>query len=127
MKRYVLFDPATGRITQSGICDDAAFAVLQNAIEVSGPVDDSMWYVVAGALAPRQPFPGAWDRTTIVANGSDVATLSGVPAGLQMRVAADVLVINDGILEVSAALVGRYTVEILDPRYQEQEWRIEAT
>lgn len=74
----------------------------------------------------RATFPGTWSTTSIIADGVDVAVLSGVPVGTEVIVDGVSHVVDDGDFEMAATTPGAYRVQARHPRFIWQEWVINA-
>lgn len=94
------------------------------ALDYDGDPSDK--YVVGGAVTLRPAMQATLDVPTIAANGTDKATISGVPAGARARVedvnGISVYVVTDGRLEITADVAGSISVAVqlwpyLDARY----------
>lgn len=114
--KSVVFHDEDGRISHSGKFDTASLAgATQSYLEVDEPRPDydATDYVVAGALAPRPSMEAVLSAATIPANGVDVVTLSGVPAGAEVMIIGPQMMsgVADGsTLQFSFALPGQYMV-----------------
>lgn len=130
MKRFAVYD-STGAILRFGICLDDDLNLQagggETAIEVADSVSDESHYIAAGVPAARTELGLSFDKLQITADDVDVATMAGVPAGTQFDVAGQQVTVNDGALEVTAALPGSYVVTVTSPQYRRQSWTIEAT
>lgn len=130
MKRFAVYD-ATGAILRCGICLDADLDLQagsgQSVLEVADSVSDESHYIAAGGPTARTALGLSFDKLQITANDVDAATMAGVPAGTQFDVAGQLVTVNDGALEVTAALPGSYVVTVTSPQYRRQSWTIEAT
>lgn len=88
-------------------------------------VDPAEYYVDAGQLQLRELAAPALDRTIILADGVDQATLSGLPASCHLRVNGEVWGVNTGSFTISSVGPGVVTVELVG-RYRGGPWMIEA-
>jgi hypothetical protein len=125
---YVVFD-ATGRILGSGHCADADLGLQPNGwpagaavLQVAAATDPNLNYVTGEpptqGVAARPTFSGSLDKTAISANGTDAATLSGLPnpttvtlTGPQGR---NTYTVTDGSFALTTAWPGAYRIDI-DP------------
>lgn len=86
-------------------------------------------YVSNGQIVTKAPLP-AIDKTTVIANGSDVATVSGLPNPTKFAIPQilDFGEVTDGVLELTFDTPGQYKV-FLDagPAYLRSEVTIHAT
>lgn len=95
---------------------DAGEGVLEGAF--SGATH----WVDAGVVMERPAMPTAVDKTTIAADGADVATISGVPAGATIvvytafddgtRLRSSYYDVTDGVFEVLSMSPARMTIEV---------------
>lgn len=114
-----------GRILRSGVATDEDGALLQ----IEGPdeyllltdeeeVDGDLYRIVAGEIVERPTL--SFDKTTILADGTDEAVMVGLPIPTTVVFDAGtpderVEVVEDGSLEVRASVPGTYTILIEDP------------
>ncbi|MFM2045237.1 MAG: hypothetical protein RLY86_3813 [Pseudomonadota bacterium] len=68
-------------------------------------------YVLAGTVTPRPVLPD-FDKTAILADGIDTATLSGLPDPCTVTVNGQDHSVTGGVLELDADHPGTYRVEI---------------
>lgn len=83
-------------------------------------------YVVGGAVVQRPTLP-SFDKTSILANGSDTATLSGLPDPCTVLVNGQEYIVTGGTLELDAGYPGTYRVEIRHFPYRDFVQEIIAT
>lgn len=131
MVRYMVYELGTGRILRSGLCPQNMVEHQAQAGEIAvesedDGIDDSLQYVVDGAIVMRPSLPG-FDKTTITADGEDAATMT-VPVGSHVEIVAVASgVCEDGIVEITADLPDSYTVRVTDCwPYLDGEFVIEA-
>ena len=117
-----------GRILRIGSCPASMLSLQGTVISpISPAVQCSTHYVLAGVITARTAMTAAWDKVTIAADGVDKATLATVPAGTVFEINDTPQTVNDGMLEVTAALAGTYHVALRDPRYIQNSWTITAS
>ncbi len=75
----------------------------------------------------RSTFPGTWDKTDILADGTDAATLSGVPHGTEVECDGVIYVIDDGDFSLATSTPGEFIVTARHPRFIWQTWSIHAS
>lgn len=75
----------------------------------------------------RSTFPGSWDKLDITADGTDAATLSGVPHGTEIECDGVIYVIEDGDFSLATSTPGAFTVTARHPRFIWKEWVIHAS
>jgi hypothetical protein len=89
--------------------------VIESAVEIDAGIGRTH-YALDGALTAR-PLPACTlDKTTIIADGLDTATLSGIPAGSSVRVTdsngTTDYTVNDGAMEITADEPGTITITV---------------
>ena len=96
-------------------------------IPILDGLDDSTSYVDAEAVLPKLPFSLAITQTTISANGTDEAVISGIPAGATVEWPdGQIDEVTDGEVRLSVDLPGTYTLIFDAVPYLRQEVTIEA-
>lgn len=109
----------TGLILRAGDCRAPAVEaqamepgenVLDFGAEAPGGIDHREVYVSEGALVPR-PSP-TLDKAEILADGSDTATVAGIPTGATVTVDGEAYTVADGVLEISTDVAGTYKIVI---------------
>lgn len=119
MIAFVVYDPATGRVLRGGKCPAAVVphqaqsgeAVLRNHDLIEF---DPHLHMVGpdGERLDRPDGPWSIDKTSIVADDVDVATISGLPEGMTIRANGVVAEVDaTGVVEVSSDKVGEIRVE----------------
>ncbi len=83
-------------------------------------------YVVNGEVVPRPEFPGTLDKTTIVANGTDTATLSGLPVPCVVRLDIQTFTVEDGSLEITSDMVATYNINVEHWPFKDWAGTVEA-
>ncbi|MFV3131961.1 hypothetical protein [Niveispirillum sp. KHB5.9] len=83
-------------------------------------------YVVSGTITPRPILP-QFDKTSILADGTDIATLSGLPDPCTVLVNGEEHTITGGTLELDADYPGTWRVEIRHFPYRDFVQEITAT
>lgn len=92
MPDYQRYAHGSGRILGGGRSGDPSRAVGSipgHRAWTGEPVDPDTHYLPGGVPTERPACPAALDRSTIAADGEDAATLSGIPAGSEVRVSVD--------------------------------------
>ncbi|HWK45137.1 MAG TPA: hypothetical protein VNT30_10465 [Stellaceae bacterium] len=116
MSLYAVYDPATGRIVQMGLCPPEMVSLQARAgLDVITVPDGTVFndvthYVVAGAVTPRPSL--TLDKTAIAANGTDTAILSGLPNPCTVFVDGTSQTVTDGVLELSATMAESWTLAV---------------
>lgn len=112
---FVVYQEATGRIIRScfGIMahqqPQTGYAILQ------GEGNDRDDYVLVGAIAPRPDHGITIDKTEITADGIDIATIAGIPAGSVVRINDEAATVEGSSLELGADHPCRQHVWIVPP------------
>ena len=128
-----VFDPASGRIIETrGAASivDALTSADPAAGTIVGPGRSTSHYVdLTGAeavLAERAPLAASWDKTAILDDGIDAATLSGLPVPCTVTVDGTPHAVDDGVFVFRAADPGIYRIEVDEPSFLPANWTIEA-
>jgi hypothetical protein len=111
--RALVYDEGTGRIEFIVTCATHATAELQagggKGVLVTGDGDGgTLFYCPGGVLTPRPTL--AFGRTTIAADGVDVATLA-IPGAFTVTIDGAEYEIED-VLEIASAMPATYRVEV---------------
>ena len=98
-----------------------------NAVEVNTLVRDSKHYVLEGEVQSKKLMDITANNTSPTANGTDEATISNIPAGVQVEWPdGQTDIVNDGEIRFSVDLAGTYTFRFTAVPYLDQEVVIEA-
>ena len=98
-----------------------------SAVEVSEDVAESTHYILEGGAQPKQTMPLITTNTPLIANGTDEAIISGIPAGVQVQWPdGQTDIVTDGEISFSVDLAGFYTFRFTAVPYLDQEVVIEA-
>lgn len=131
--KFLVHD-ASGRIKRTGYCDknDVALQAMlegESVIQDDGQYNDITHYVdPSGAVQPRAELPSNFDKLTIFGNGTDVATLSGLPVGTVVTVdGASKHQVDDGVFEFTAILPAVYDISVVAWPYFDKAFQIKAT
>lgn len=107
---------------------------VHNTLHIAEPVNQDEWYVdtVAGQLAQKTGMGLTIDKLGIVANNVDVCVIGNIPAGSmayvkQGSLQPDILLVNDGELEISSDTQGEIKVTISHFMHLPTEFVINAT
>ena len=120
--RFVVFDLASGRIKRTGVAMDAGGGASAAASQAEagegvlvGVTANPMTQYVdtsSNSVVARPSLILSIDKTTIVADGVDTATITGIPANATFAIPSRKLsgVISDGVLEVTSNVAGAFDV-----------------
>jgi len=98
-----------------------------STVEVGEHVTDSTHYILQGGAQPKQTMPLITTNTPLIANGTDEAIISGIPAGVQVQWPdGQTDIVTDGEISFSVDLAGFYTFRFTAVPYLDQEVVIEA-
>jgi len=130
---YILYTN-TGRIEATGSCAKSMVQAqdgVQGLSVLEGEGREETQYVDISTNPPvikdRLPFPGKQNKTRILANGLDEWIVTGLPTGTKVVWPDGVIsVINDGSLQFTVDLPGKYTFRIDPFPYLEEEVSVEA-
>ena len=132
MNKYIVYDSANGRVFLEGIghigsVDPLVFGATMVAMYYEGSLSHADVYVESGAVTQRQLMPLATTNTSIIANGTDEAIISGIPAGVQVEWPdGQIDIVTDGEIGFSVDLPGTYTFRFTAVPYLDKEVTIEA-
>jgi hypothetical protein len=130
MASFIKYHILTGLIRQvMDISPDEANLYEEpgwSVMAVDAPPTLSTDYVLGGTVTPRPTLP-AFDKTSILANGTDTATLSTLPDPCAVTVNGVEFSITGGTLELDADYPGTYRVEIRQFPYRDFVQEIIAT
>jgi|SRR5690625_5069129 len=121
MATFVSYLPDTGKIVAWGTCPDHTLAdqairgsvVLEIALDPPEAPWGETHMVLDGELVERPQL--SFDKTTIIANGIDAATLANLPDPCTVLVDGDPHEIAGGRIEMVTTMPGVYVIEIEDP------------
>lgn len=94
-----------------------------------GLVDGNTQYMVDDEPTTRPAMPCVQDKSTIVANGTDVSTISGLPQDCHVGISGPVMSsidVADGSFELTADVSGVYCITITCWPYLKKEFEIVA-
>jgi hypothetical protein len=97
-----------------------------NALIVAPDPNLTNYYVADETLCAKASFSGMWSKTSILANNTDTASLSGLTDPCQMTINGNEVTVTGGRLDLTASEPGDYTVELTDVRYFYQSWVVIA-
>lgn len=129
---YTQWNTLTGRIISVGFSqpDEGVPPLYAGARKLWGVELDprTRWIDPATEEVKERPVMGlAVDRTLIVADGADVAIITGIPAGTTLRVSGREFTVDDGTLEFSSPHRGMHYLRFESFPYQDAEVFIHAT
>lgn len=133
---YGVCERDTGRIIRAGQCPRSSFPAQEtNANErVFRMTEDASLFRIDPATTSDEQvgfillpsFPGDFDKLSIVSDGVDTATLSGLPTPCTVLVDGVENVITDGSITFTTSEPGLYFVEVQELEYKDKEWRLIA-
>lgn len=123
-----IFDPRSGKIHRVII---APFGVAQDQVQegeswVGGHSDDLIHYVDGGLIVNRPTMPCTIDKPQILADGNDLATISGLPEPCTVSFKGEEYEVTDGSFSFTANIPGIFTVEIEAFPYLPATFTVEA-
>jgi len=133
MTPYTIYD-ATGLILQTGMCPEEMLELQagpgQHLIE--GREDATSWshYVAQGEVVERPGMILSVSKASLVADGLDAVTITGVPAGARLSITGPVAAeaIADGApVSMTCIHAGDYVIQVMNFPYRDEEIRINAT
>lgn len=136
MINFYVYDSDTGRVLGTGSYDERGDGAANRALKI-GVINADLEYAPGGVKTPRptfNPLTLLLDKTAILANGVDAATISGVPAGTTVKVFKDsdafprgVAVVNDGTLVLRVDTAGVYRLVLENFPTQVTSFTVTAT
>ena len=127
-----VYDEVTGRIFSHITASLEETLDLQQILagflltKVGGKFDQ---YIDVATELPidKDAMSANWDKTSIIADGSDTAVLSGLPANATVFIDDTPFVVSDGILNFTASSPGEYRFMIDEVQYLKKEWIVNAS
>lgn len=138
MKAYIVYDATTGAILRTGTVQDHLLDFLPNfgeAVMAAQARDDIQFVDVSVPGKPvilLKPALGATpDKTTVLADGVDVVTISGLPDPTSFTLTGsgvqDSGTVTDGVLALTFDTPGKYQIELRAMNKLPQQVEINAT
>lgn len=132
MSTFVSYLPDSGRVIVWGACPDHSLAdqAIRGSVVLPIELDppEAPWgdthMVQDGELVERPQL--VFDKTEIIADGQDSATLTNLPDPCTVLVDGDAHEITGGRIEMVTTMPGVYVIEIEDP-FPYQPFRAEVT
>lgn len=126
LKECTQYDKATGRLLGTGFID-TNIEPLEGVGRLSGRYDlDTMYYYAyEGTVIPRTDSGAVMDQGTIALGGS--VTISNLPIPCEVEVSTGSVQVDDGILIITPASVGYYTVGLNHPHHKRMTFSFEVT
>jgi|LGVE01.1.fsa_nt_gb hypothetical protein len=124
-----IFKTGSGRITGRVECPQSAvWSQVQNGENwVAGSANDLTQYVSGGLITDRPQMSGTLNKTTITANGTDLATIANLPQPCTATFAGKQYEVMDGSFEFTVDTPGSYTVKVEAFPHLPAEFTVEAT
>lgn len=127
MPSKTFYDTTTGRGLGTSL-SGAASPRKPDVGEVFGIHDCACWYFPAGVPTERLAINYTLDKSTIVADGAEVATVTGLPASCTIHHNGNEYTAEpDGSFTFDAVTPGRFVFVIREIAYLETTIVIEAT
>ena len=132
MSKYIVYDSANGKVYLDGVghintVDPLVFGPTMAAMYYTGSLHRTAIYVESGSVLQRQPMVLITTNTPLLANGTDEAVISGIPAGVQVEWPdGQTDIVTDGEIGFSVDLAGFYIFRFTAVPYLDQEVVIEA-
>lgn len=146
---FLIYDSSTGRLLKRRSMtyknEERKQALLAKTLESSDTVfgAQTSYYIVqeedewslsgnyidtaSNQLRTKTDLGASWNKTTILADGTDEAVLSNLPIPCQVYLDYTPYEVTDGSFEFTTTDVGFYRVEVDHPAYFKQVWEIEAS
>lgn len=120
---YAIYELPSGRILKVGSSSNERNADAHGGLYTMVPAgfafDDETHYTLQFAFGPEivpRPESGiSIDKTTILADGVDLSTLTGIPAGSEVWVDGKQIAVDDGVLEIGSDEPGTMEVRVVPP------------
>jgi len=129
MKYFYLYD-SNGKIKSATMCSDLSYKVQITPAGCTrgiGEPDVDNDYVKDGKITARPKMAVSVDKTTILANETDKATITGIPKGTRVYIMGDDEgICDDGKMEILADFKGTYKVKLVCWPYLDKEIEINA-
>ena len=132
MKNFIIHD-SLGQILRTGSCPDSMVVdqLQPGETAIEGTANDVTQYIVSGVVTNKPALGSTIDKTTIIGNGVDAATISGLPNPTAVSVvgggATTQATVIDGTLALTLNLAGNYKVTLRAVNKLTQEYTINAT
>jgi hypothetical protein len=136
MLQFFIYDTATGRVLGVGTYDERGDGAAARGVAV-GTINPDVEYAPGGVKTARPVFnllTLLLDKTTLVANGVDMATISGIPNGTVVEVFKDqdvfprgVATVTDGSLQLRVDAAGVYRIVLENFPTQSYAFQVVAT
>jgi len=123
MTEYLTYS-ITGLIVKTGNCplDMLTLQASGTDTAIQGTANDSLQYIPdinTPIITDKLVNTSSIDKTTITADGVDIATISSIPVGSTVTFTTpiasnpiDPVVVSDGLLEFTSTSYGIYTLDI---------------
>lgn len=135
-ENFIVYALTTGEILRTGGCpvDTIGFQGSEpGEWAIEGVADDLTQYIDINPEDPvvidKPAMNTSLDTATIPADGTTLATITGIPAGATVTIIGLSFwqgVVNDGSVSITADAVGAYNVAIDLFPYLKQEYSIDA-
>lgn len=135
MLPFYIYNTANGQVLGTGSYDERGDGATTRAVG-AGVIVPATEYAPGGVRTARPVFNPAiaLDKSAIIANATDAATLSAIPSGSVVRVHKDqdqfpraVMTITDGTLVLRVDTAGRYRITVSNFPTQDAVFTVTAT
>lgn len=135
LSKLFVYHVATGRILASADYDDATDGGPAGARAAAfGQVDPATHYAPAGVVTNRPLNPTGLDKTQVIGNEADTATLTGVPNPSVVKVQAvlelqapTLIDVTDGTLPLTFNRAGSYDIFVQSFPAQDAKFSISVS
>jgi hypothetical protein len=114
MKPYIVFN-TYGEITRTGFCQDHLISQQAGPGEqgIEGFAKDTLHYIDATyppTIHEKTEMQATIDKTEILSDGTDEATISNLPIPCTLSVNGDMYQVEDGEFSLSTEIPGTYEI-----------------
>ena len=116
---YQEYNPETGEILCTRTMSEETADYMRRELNIcliEGEGDNSTHYVditqTPPKIVPRTPQSTAQSTSQIAADGNDTLILSDLPLPCSVRIGESTYDVDDGVLEWSTVLAGRYPITV---------------
>lgn len=132
MKNYIVYDKNTGEILRTGLCPVSMFSI--QAIEpddkvIEGVANDitQRINIVTEAVVNKAAAPTVIDKTSMLANGIEEATISNLINPSIVTIDRNRYTVTDSTLAFTIDTSGEYTILCESFPYLDKEFTVNAS